>query len=62
MDIPWAALVPVIVLLLAFVGYCVVDVVRGEVQYLPKWAWILICVASVPIGGVVYLLVGRARR
>ena len=60
-DIPWAALVPLIVLLVAFVGYCLVDLARGEVRYLPKWAWALICLFFVPVGGVVYLLVGRRR-
>ena len=62
MNVPWAAFAPVIVLLVAFVGYCVVDILRGEVQYLPKWAWVVICLISVPVGGIVYLLAGRARR
>ena len=58
-DIPWAALTPLIVLALAFVIYCAVDVSRNEVRYLPKWAWIVICLISIPLGGVVYLLIGR---
>jgi hypothetical protein len=59
-DIPWAAVAPVLVLLLAFVAYCVVDIARHDVRYLPKWAWILICcLFSIPIGGIVYLIVGR---
>jgi len=58
-EIPWAALTPLIVLALAFVIYCVVDVSRNEVRYLPKWAWIVICLISIPLGGVVYLLIGR---
>jgi phospholipase D-like protein len=61
-TVPWAALIPVVVISLAFVGYCLVDMARSEVRYLPKWAWALICVASVPVGGIVYLLVGRAPR
>jgi len=59
MDIPWAALAPVIVLALAFVGYCWFDISRSDVRYLPKWAWALICLLSVPLGGIAYLLVGR---
>lgn len=62
LDIPWAALAPFIVLSVAFVGYCLYDLSRGPVRYLPKWAWALICLVSIPIGGVVYLLVGRDRR
>jgi hypothetical protein len=59
--VPWAALAPLFALLLAFVVYCLVDIARGEVKYLPKWAWVLICLVSVPFGGIVYLLVGRRR-
>jgi phospholipase D-like protein len=32
------------------------------VRYLPKWAWVLICLVSVPFGGIVYLIVGREPR
>ena len=60
-DVPWAALAPLFALMLAFVVYCLVDIARGEVKHLPKWAWVLICLASVPFGGIVYLLIGRRR-
>ena len=59
MDIPWAAVVPLVVAGLAFVVYCLVDIARHDVRYLPKWAWALICALSIPLGGIVYLLVGR---
>jgi Phospholipase_D-nuclease N-terminal len=59
---PVGALVPLILLGVAFVAYCLVDLARSEVRYLPKWAWALICVASVPVGGLIYLLVGRQPR
>jgi hypothetical protein len=39
-----------------------VDIVRADhVQYLPKWAWAILSVISIPLGGIVYLLVGRDR-
>ena len=60
-DVPWAALLPVLLLMLAFVGYCLVDLARHEVRYLPKWAWAVICLISIPFGALVYLLVGRKR-
>ena len=62
MKIPVAALAPLVLLALAFVGYCWFDLSRHEVRYLPKWAWALICVVSIPLGGIVYLLVGREHR
>jgi hypothetical protein len=46
-------------LALAFVVYCWVDISRNEVRYLPKWAWATISLVSIPIGGIIYLAVGR---
>lgn len=59
MDVNWAAIAPIIVLSLAFVIYCLIDLSRSQVRYLPKWAWALICILSIPAGGIVYVLVGR---
>ncbi len=59
MGINWVALAPFLALSLAFVIYCLVDLKRSNVRYLPKWAWALICCISIPIGGIVYLLAGR---
>ena len=58
-EINWAALAPLIVAALAFVAWCFLDISRNEVRYLPKWLWAVICVVSIPLGGIVYLLVGR---
>lgn len=61
-DVPWAALAPVLVLIAAFLVYCLVDLARSEVRHLPKWAWATICVISVPLGGIIYLTIGRKPR
>lgn len=62
LKIPVAALAPFLVLSLIFVIYCWYDIAKAaSVRYLPKWAWVLISVASVPVGGIVYLIVGRER-
>lgn len=61
-DINIAAIAPLIILALAFVAYCWVDIARNDVKYLPKWAWMIISAFSVPIGGIVYLTVGRESR
>lgn len=56
------ALAPLAVLALGFVIWVVVDIARAEsVRYLPKWAWIVLSCVSIPVGGIVYLLVGRDR-
>jgi len=57
-----AALVPLVVVAVGFVVFCLADLSRAsEVRYLPKWAWAVICVVSVPLGGIVYLALGRSR-
>ena len=58
-SIPWAGLIPVAVLVVGFLIYCVVDIARHDVKHLPKWAWIVISCVSIPLGGIIYLLVGR---
>jgi hypothetical protein len=56
------ALAPLIVVAIAFVAYCIADVIRAErVRHLPKWAWAIICLVSVPLGGVIYLVFGKER-
>lgn len=61
-DINLAAILPLIILAIAFVVYCWVDIYRTDVKHLPKWAWAIIAVISIPIGGIVYLIVGRESR
>jgi hypothetical protein len=57
-----AALVPIILLAVAFAVFCLVDLARAPaVRYLPKAAWAIICVISIPLGGIAYLLLGRVR-
>ena len=55
--------VPLLVLAVGAAGvvvYSLVDLSRADaVRYLPKWAWAMICVVSIPIGGIIYLAVGR---
>ena len=47
-DVPFAALAPLILIGVAFVVYCVVDIVRAPaVRHLPKWLWVVICLISV---------------
>ncbi|MVU78474.1 hypothetical protein GPX89_14615 [Nocardia sp. ET3-3] len=56
---PVAALVPLAVVGLAFVGFCWYDLSRSRVKYLPKWLWAIVCLVSIPLGGIIYLVVGR---
>ncbi len=60
-----AALILILILAAAvsFDAFCLVDLARADkVRYMPKWGWALvICVISAPVGGVIYLSVGRDR-
>ena len=56
-----AALLPIIVVAIGFVAYCLIDLARAEeVRYLPRWAWAIICIITIPIGGIAYLVFGRS--
>jgi hypothetical protein len=60
-SVPWAAVAPIVVLVVCFIGYCLYDLVKHpHVRRLPRWAWVLICFASMPLGGISYLLWGRS--
>jgi Phospholipase_D-nuclease N-terminal len=58
-------LVPLIIVLIlaaCFAIYCEVDVIRARrVRYLPRWLWGIICLISIPLGGIIYLAVGKER-
>lgn len=61
-PLPAAALIPLLLAILAFVIFCVVDVARSQrVRYLPRWAWVIICLISMPWGGIAYLVFGKER-
>jgi hypothetical protein len=57
---PIAALAPLILAALAWIAYCWRDLSKADVKHLPKWGWALVIALSVPIGGVLYLTLGRA--
>ena len=58
-------LIPVLLLVLAFTIFTVVDIVlmdRSRVRGLPKVAWIALAILLPVVGGVLWLPVGRVRR
>lgn len=55
-----AILAPAILIGLAFVAYCLRDLAKtSEVRWLPKWAWGVVCVISIPLGGILYLMLAK---
>ncbi|WP_256971526.1 PLD nuclease N-terminal domain-containing protein [Microbacterium esteraromaticum] len=54
-------LLPVLILAALLIGWSLIDIARKPVQHLPKWAWALIVLLAIPIGAVIYLIIGRTR-
>lgn len=56
---PWPMLL-FVPLGIGFDAYCIRDIVRAaDVRYLRKWVWVLICLVQIPLGGILYLAIGR---
>jgi hypothetical protein len=56
---PWPLLL-IAVLGIAFDAFCLMDLARAaEVRYLRKRTWALICLIQIPLGGILYLSIGR---
>ncbi len=54
-----AVWLPILAVLLGFVGFCEVELLRRPARYLPKLVWALIIVVQIPLGGIAYLVFGR---
>ncbi len=56
---PWP-LLAIAALAIGFDAFCLLDIARAaDVRYLRKWAWVVICLIQCPLGGIVYLSIGR---
>lgn len=50
----------IVALGIGFDAFCLADIARAShVRYLPKWKWALLCLLQIPLGGILYLSVGR---
>lgn len=54
-------LIPVLLLVALLIGWSLIDMARKPVQHLPKWAWVLIVLLAIPLGAIIYLIIGRTR-
>ena len=53
----FAAWFPIFALAALFSIVLLVHLARHDVPYMPKWAWALLIVLTMPLGGLVYLIV-----
>lgn len=53
-------LIPIVIIVLLYLYFCARSIFwKDSVRYLPNWLWMVICLVSVPLGGVIYYFVGR---
>ena len=49
----------VLVIFTVFVTVFAASADRNAVRVLPKWLWVLLCLIVTPVGGLLYLALGR---
>ncbi len=54
-------LIPILVIEYGLLIFAIVQLVKNEVRYLPKWGWALIIVFINLIGPIVFLLAGKKK-
>lgn len=53
----FSAWFPIFILIAVFTLWCLWHLVRHDATFMPKWAWALLIVFAMPLGGIVYVLV-----
>ena len=52
-------LIPILLVQLGLMAYCLVDLSKRERVKGPKWLWVILIIFGELIGPVVYLIIGR---
>ena len=52
---------PLLIIQLALMIFCLLKLSKDNVKYLPKWIWVLIIIFGELLGPIAYLLLGRER-
>lgn len=56
----YKVLIPLIIIVLAYITFFARDIItRRKTEHFPKWVWMIICLISMPAGGIVYYIFGR---
>jgi hypothetical protein len=53
----FASWAPIFILVAVFTLWCLWHLIRNDATFMPKWAWAVIIVVAMPLGGIVYVLV-----
>ncbi|MEN0641749.1 PLD nuclease N-terminal domain-containing protein [Alkalicoccobacillus gibsonii] len=58
-EIPWAAIVPIIILQFVLMTIALVSCMKEENTNGPKWVWVLVIIFVNLLGPVLYFVIGR---
>lgn len=61
-EIPWKVIAPILVFLFILIMVALVSCIREEKTNGPKWVWILIILFFIPLGSVLYFVIGRRNK
>ncbi|MBC8059789.1 MAG: PLDc_N domain-containing protein [Clostridiaceae bacterium] len=53
--------IPILVIQLSLMVFCLYKLSKDTVKYLPKWFWALVIVFGQLLGPIVYLILGREK-
>ena len=54
-------IIPIILIQLSLMVFCLFRLYKDRVKYLPKWAWALIIIFGELLGSIAYLILGREK-
>lgn len=54
-------LIPVVIIEYGLLIFAIVQLVKNEVRYMPKWGWVLIIIFINLIGPIIFLLIGKKK-
>jgi hypothetical protein len=54
-------IIPILVIQLSLMIFCLIRLSKDKVKYLPKWAWALIIILGELLGPIIYLIIGREK-
>lgn len=53
-------LLPVIIIILIYIYFCIYDIFKNKTTKYFHWSiWVIVCLISIPLGGIIYYFIGR---
>lgn len=53
-------IIPIALIVTLYICFCWYDIFKSSrTRHLSKWIWALICILSMPLGGILYFFMGR---